>query len=80
MTHSPDYYAGAAVALFLSEVAEGMDAVPKMHREMQVMNSRMAAVPAMVVERQAINSKLAVMTGAIDATMGCAGRMMPFSP
>jgi hypothetical protein len=80
MKHNPDFNAGAAVALFLSEVADGMAAVPKMHREMQVMNTRMAAVPAMVVEMQAINSKLAVMTGAMDSTMGRAGRMMPWMP
>ena len=80
MKHNPDFNAGAAVALFLSEVADGMAAVPKMHREMQVMNARMAAVPAMVVEMQAINSKLAVMTGAMDSTMGRAGRMMPWMP
>ena len=83
MKSSPDFDPGAAVALFLSQVAGNMDAVPKMHSEMQAMNARMAAVPAMVVEMQAINAKLAVMTGAMDSTMGRAGRMfpwMPFSP
>lgn len=83
MKSNPDFDAGAAVALFLSEVAQNMEAVPKMHSEMQVMNARMAAVPAIVAEMQAINAKMAVMTGAMDSTMGRAGRMfpwMPFSP
>lgn len=80
MKSSPDFDPGAAVALFLSQVAGNMEAVPKMHSEMQVMNARMAAVPAMVVEMQAINAKLAVMTGAMDSTMGRAGRMFPWMP
>jgi hypothetical protein len=83
MKSSSDFDAGAAVALFLSELAQDMTAVPKMHSEMQIMNTRMAAVPAIVAEMQAINAKMAVMTGAMDSTMGRAGRMfpwMPFSP
>jgi hypothetical protein len=83
MKSSAEFDAGAAVALFLSRVADNMSSIPKMHQEMQVMNSRMAAVPAIVAEMQAINAKLTVMTGAMDSTMGRAGRMfpwMPFSP
>jgi hypothetical protein len=80
MRSNPEFDAGAAVALFLFEMANDMSSVPRMHQEMQVMNSRMAAVPAIVAEMQAINAKLAVMTGAMDSTMGRAGRMFPWMP
>jgi hypothetical protein len=80
MQASTDFNAGAAVALFLSKMAEDMSAVPEMHQEMQTMNVSMAAVPAMVAEMRAINAKLAVITATMDSTMGRAGRMFPWTP
>ena len=80
MRASPDFDAGAAVALFLSMMARDVGAVPGMYQEMQVMNARMAAVPAMAAELQGINAKMSVMTSAMDSTMGRAGRMMPWMP
>jgi hypothetical protein len=80
MHASPDFDAGAAVALFLSMMVRDISAVPGMYQEMQVMNARMAAVPAMAAELQGINAKMSVMTSAMDSTMGRAGRMMPWMP
>ena len=80
MRASPDFDAGAAVALFLSMMVRDISAVPGMYQEMQVMNARMAAVPAMAAELQGINAKMSVMTNAMDSTMGRAGRMMPWMP
>jgi hypothetical protein len=80
MHASPDFDAGAAVALFLSMMVRDIGAVPGMYQEMQVMNARMAAVPAMAAELQGINAKMSVITGAMDSTMGRAGRMMPWMP
>jgi hypothetical protein len=80
MRASPDFDAGAAVALFLSMMVRDISAVPGMYQEMQVMNARMAAVPAMAAELQGINAKMSVMTSAMDSTMGRAGRMMPWMP
>ena len=80
MRASPDFDAGAAVALFLSMMARDVGAVPGMYQEMQVMNARMAAVPAMAAELQGINAKMSVMTSAMDSTMGRAGRMLPWMP
>ncbi len=80
MKSSPGFDPGAAVALFLPQVADNMEAVPRMRGEMRVMNARMTTVPAMVAEMQAINAKLAMITGAMDSTMGRAGRMSPWIP
>jgi len=80
MRASPEFDAGAAVALFLSMMVRDISAVPGMYQEMQVMNARMAAVPAMAAELQGINAKMSVMTSAMDSTMGRAGRMMPWMP
>jgi hypothetical protein len=80
MRTSPEFDAGAAVALFLSMMVRDISSVPGMYQEMQVMNARMAAVPAMAAELQGINAKMSVMTSAMDSTMGRAGRMMPWMP
>ena len=80
MRASPEFDAGAAVALFLSMMVRDISSVPGMYQEMQVMNARMAAVPAMAAELQGINAKMSVMTSAMDSTMGRAGRMMPWMP
>lgn len=80
MSASPDFNAGAAIALFISNMANDMSAVPRMHQEMLTMNARMAALPAMVLEMQAINAKLAVIASSMDSTMGRTGRMLPWMP
>lgn len=80
MSASPDFNAGAAIALFISNMANDMAAVPQMHQEMLTMSTRMAALPAMVLEMQAINAKLAVIATAMDSTMGRTGRMLPWMP
>jgi hypothetical protein len=74
MQASTDFNTRAAVALFLSEMAENMSALPGIYREMQTMRVSMAAVPAMVAEMRAINATLAVIAATMDSTMGCAGR------
>jgi hypothetical protein len=75
---SPQFDAGAAVALFLGSMAKAMESVPLMHAEMQVMNAKMNALPFMANEVAGMNAKMGVMTADMDSTMGRAGRMMPW--
>jgi hypothetical protein len=75
---SPQFDAGAAIALFLGNMAKAMESVPLMHAEMQVMNAKMNALPFMANEVAGMNAKMGVMTADMDSTMGRAGRMMPW--
>jgi hypothetical protein len=72
--------APAAVALFLSRMAESMEAMPGMYDEMRIMNRRMDAMPVMAGEMREMNAKMGAMASGIDSTMGRAGRAMPWSP
>jgi hypothetical protein len=78
MRSSPQFEPGPAIALFLSQMAQDMGSVPKMHAEMQVMNGKMNALPVLANEVMAINAKLGVIAANMDSTMGRAGRMMPW--
>lgn len=78
MRSSPQFDAGAAIALFLGDMAKAMESVPQMHAEMQVMNARMNALPFMANEVAGMNAKMGVITADMDSTMGRAGRMMPW--
>jgi hypothetical protein len=78
MRSSPQFDAGAAIALFLGDMARAMEAVPQMHAEMQVMNGKMNALPFMANEVAGMNAKMGVMAADMDSTMGRAGRMMPW--
>ena len=75
---SPQFDAGAAIALLLSDMVKSMDAVPRMHAEMQVMNGKMNALPFLANEVAGMNAKMGVMTADMDSTLGRAGRMMPW--
>ena len=75
---SPDFDAGAAIALFLGEIVKSMESVPRMHSEMQAMNAKMNALPFLANEVAGMNAKMGVMTADMDSTMGRAGRMMPW--
>ena len=75
---SPQFDAGAAIALFLGNMAKAMESVPLMHAEMQVMNAKMNALPFMANEVAGMNAKMGVITADMDSTMGRAGRMMPW--
>ena len=75
---SPEFDAGAAIALFLGEIVKSMESVPRMHAEMQVMNTKMNALPFLANEVAGMNAKMGVMTADMDSTMGRAGRMMPW--
>jgi hypothetical protein len=75
---SPQFDAGAAIALFLGNMAKAMESVPKMHAEMQVMNGKMNALPFLANEVAGMNAKMGVMAADMDSTMGRAGRMMPW--
>ena len=75
---SPQFDAGAAIALFLGNMAKAMESVPQMHSEMQVMNAKMNALPFMANEVAGMNAKMGVMTADMDSTLGRAGRMMPW--
>lgn len=75
-----NFNAGAAVAMFLSEMSANMSAMPKMHREMQAMNVQMSAVPVMAAEMRVINAQLGIITRDMDSTMGRAGRAMQWMP
>jgi hypothetical protein len=79
--------AGAVVALMLKRIGDSMDAVPKMHQEMQVMNSLMNSMPVVAAEMQRMNANMTVitanmgvMTHNMDSTMGRMGRSMPWAP
>ena len=78
MRSSPQFDAGATIALFLGDMAKAMESVPKMQAEMQVMNAKMNALPFMANEVAGMNAKMGVMTADMDSTMGRAGRMMPW--
>jgi hypothetical protein len=78
---------GAVVALMLSNMAESMEAVPKMHEQMEVMNALMNAMPVVATEMQRMNANMSVitanmgvMTHNMDSTMGRMGRSMPWMP
>jgi hypothetical protein len=75
---SPEFDAGAAIALFLGEIVKSMESVPRMHAEMQAMNAKMNALPFLANEVAGMNAKMGVMTADMDSTMGRAGRMMPW--
>jgi len=75
---SPEFDAGAAIALFLGEIVKSMESVPRMHAEMQVMNTKMNALPFLANEVAGMNAKMGVMAADMDSTMGRAGRMMPW--
>ena len=77
--------AGAIVALMLSRIGDNMDAVPRMHEEMQVMNSLMHSMPIVATEMQRMNASISVitanmgvMTHNMDSTMGRMGRWAPW--
>jgi hypothetical protein len=79
--------AGVVIALMLFRMADNMESVPKMHREMEVMNSLMNSMPVVASEMQRMNANMAaivanmgVMSSNMDSTMGRMGRMMPWMP
>jgi hypothetical protein len=75
---SPQFDAGAAIAVFLSDMATAMESVPRMHAEMQAMNAKMNAMPVLANEVAGMNAKMGVVAANMDSTMGRAGRMMPW--
>lgn len=78
MRSSPQFDAGATIALFLGDMARAMESVPKMQAEMQAMNVKMNALPFMANEVAGMNAKMGLMAADMDSTMGRAGRMMPW--
>ena len=79
--------AGAVVALMLRNMANSMESIPKMHEQMQVMNSLMNAMPVVATEMQRMNANMSVitanmgvMTNNMDSTMGRMGRSIPWMP
>lgn len=78
-TLGPDE-AGALVALMLFRMAKTMENMDAMEQHMSTMSTQMAALPAIVAELNQINAKMGVITHNMDATLGRAGRMMPWVP
>jgi len=72
--------AGPVIAMMLFRMAQNMDAMPSMDEQMRTMSGQMGALPAIVAELHQINAKMHVITASMDATMGRAGRMMPWMP
>lgn len=72
--------AGAVVALMLYRMSQSMDTMPSMEQQMRTMSAQMSALPAIVAELNQINGKMTAIAGAMDSTMGRAGRMMPWMP
>jgi hypothetical protein len=70
--------AGAVVALMLYRMSQSMVTMPSMEQQTRTMSTQMGALPAIVAELNQINAKMTVITGTMDATMGRAGRMLPW--
>lgn len=78
MRASPQFDPGAAVALFLHNMAQAMESMPRMEAEMRTMNAKMSAMPFMANEVAGMNAKIGVVAANMDSTMGRAGRIMPW--
>ena len=72
--------AAAVIALFMSDVADSLKFMPRIHAEMQVMNRAMSAMPVMAMEMHEMSGKMGLMTAGIDSSMGRMGRWMSWWP
>jgi hypothetical protein len=78
MRSSPQFDAGAAIALFLHDMAQAMESMPKMQADMEVMNAKMNALPFMANEVAGMNARIGIVAANMDSTMGRAGRVLPW--
>ena len=90
---SPDFNAGAAVAMVLFDMSRSVEVMPALYRivaamgdDMRTMNARLAemerkmdALPVLATEVPGMRAQMAVMAAGVDSTMGRAGRMMPWN-
>jgi len=90
---SPEFNAGATVALVLSSMSRSVEVMPALYRvvaamadDMRAMNSRLAemdhkmdALPVLATQVQGMRGEMAIMAASVDSTMGRAGRMLPWN-
>jgi hypothetical protein len=90
---SPDFNAGAAVAMVLFDMSRSVEVMPALYRvvaamadDIRAMNDRLAemerkmdALPVLATEVQGMRAQMAVMAAGVDSTMGRAGRMLPWN-
>jgi SpoVK/Ycf46/Vps4 family AAA+-type ATPase len=82
---NPDFHPGAAIAMVLSQMAQSVEVMPRMHaevsamtHEMRSMNAKMNALPLMASDIHGMHGRMSVMAAGVDSTMGRAGRMFPW--
>jgi hypothetical protein len=90
---SPDFNAGAAVAMVLFDMSRSVEVMPALYRvvaamadDIRTMNGRLAemerkmdALPVLATEVQGMRGQMAIMAAGMDSTMGRAGRMLPWN-
>lgn len=90
---SPEFNAGATVALVLSSMSRSVEVMPALYRvvaamvdDMRAMNARLAemdrkmdALPVLATQVQGMRVEMAIMAASVDSTMGRAGRMLPWN-
>lgn len=90
---SPEFNAGATVALVLSSMSRSVEVMPALYRvvaamadDMRAMNARLAemdhkmdALPVLATQVQGMRGEMAIMAASVDSTMGRAGRMLPWN-
>ena len=90
---NPDFHAGPAIAMFLSQMAHSVQVMPQMYAEVRSMtnelrtmnsevrsmNAKMVALPVLATEVHGMHGKMSVMAAGMDSTMGRAGRMFPWA-
>jgi len=90
---SPGFDRGAAVALVLSHMSRSMEVMPEINdavaamaddtraisTQMAEIDQKMEALPVLATEVQQIRGQMAVMAAGVDATMGRAGRILPWN-
>jgi hypothetical protein len=84
---SREFDTEAATVLFLHQVAEALEYMPRIHAEMRAMNNEMqrmnymmTALPVLAWDLHQVNQKVGLMAWDIHRTMGRMGGMMSFMP
>jgi hypothetical protein len=84
---SREFDTEAATVLFLHQVAEALEYMPRIHAEMRAMNNEMqrmnymmTALPVLAWDLHQVNQKVGLMAWDINRTMGRMGGMMSWMP
>lgn len=93
MDASPEFDTGATVALVLSNMSRSIEVMPEMYLAVEVMademraikahmanmNRKMDALPMLATEVQIMRGQVGSLAASVDATLGRAGRMIPWT-